>query len=191
MLIHEEDVKCSVEAVELSMQPYESMSLQDASEGFRKLTKGISLDEAIADEILDDEERDSVGLPDNPAVGQDVIVHLSEVTELPKDFKLTDSQKECVDIMRKDMERVQMLVFVHGPPGSGKTTTARLLVSEKNLGLVFSGTTGTASSQFKAQTINSLLHMGRNVEDFQERQMRISPQVKSEIVSTFGDARIL
>ena len=186
-----EDVKCSVEAVELSMQPYESMSLQDASEGFRKLTKGISLDETIADEILDDEERDSVGLPDNPAVGEDVIVHLSEVTELPKNFKLTDSQKECVDIMRKDMERGQMLVFVHGPPGSGKTTTARLLVSEKNLDLVFSGTTGTASSQFKAQTINSLLHMGRNVEDFQERQMRISPQVKSEIVSTFGDARIL
>ena len=126
------------------MQAYESMSLQDASEGFRKLTKGISLDETIADEILDDEERDSVGLLDNSAVGEDVIVHLSEVTELPKDFKLTDSQKGCVDIMRKDMERGQMLVFVHGPPGSGKTTTARLLVSEKNLDLVFSGTTGAA-----------------------------------------------
>ena len=89
------------------------------------------------------------------------------------------------------MERGQMLVFVHGPPGSGKSTTARLLVSEKNLDLVFSGTTGTASSQLKAQTINSLLHMGSNVEDFQERQIRISPQVKSGIVSTFGDGRIL
>ena len=62
---------------------------------------------------MDDEERDSVGLPDNTAVAGDVLFHESEVTGLPKDFKLTDSQKECVDIMRKDMERGQMLVFVH------------------------------------------------------------------------------
>ena len=55
---HGEDEKCSVDVVELSMQPYESMSLQDASEGFRKLTKGISLDESVYDEILDDEDRD-------------------------------------------------------------------------------------------------------------------------------------
>ena len=149
------------------------------------------MEENIDDEILDDEERDSVGLPDNTAVAGDVLFHKSEVTGLPKGFKLTDSQKECVDVMRKDMERGQMLVFVHGPPGSGKSTTARLLVSEKNLDLVFSGTTGTASSHLKAQTINSLLHMGRNVEDFQERQMRISPNVKSKIVSSFGDAKIL
>ena len=72
---------------------------------------------------------------------------------------MTESQKECFEIMRKDMKRGHMLVLVHGPPGSGKTTTARLLVSEKNLDLVFSGTTGTASSLYKAHTINSLLHM--------------------------------
>ena len=91
---HGEDEKCSVEAVELSMQPYESMSLQDAAEGFRKLSKGISLDENIDDENLDDGERDSVGLLDNTAVAGDVLFHESEVTGLPKDFKLTDSQIE-------------------------------------------------------------------------------------------------
>ena len=73
--------------------------------------------------------------------------------------------------MRKDLKGGQMLVFNHGPPGSGKTTTARLLVSENNLDLVFSGTTGNASSLYKAQTINSLLHMGKMV--------RISNRVKS------------
>ena len=88
---HGEDEKCSVEAVELSMQPYESMTLQDASEGFRKLTKGISLDENIDGEISDDEERDPVGLAQNTAVVGDVTFHGSEVTELPKDFKLTNS----------------------------------------------------------------------------------------------------
>ena len=33
--------------------------------------------------------------------------------------------------------------------------------------------------------------MGKNVEDFQESQKRISPQIKSKILSKFGDARIL
>ena len=36
----------------------------------------------------------------------------SDVTELPKDFRLNDSQRECVDIIRKDMEKGQMLVVV-------------------------------------------------------------------------------
>ena len=84
-----------------------------------------------------------------------------------------------------------MVLQVHGPPGSGKTTTARLLVSEKNLDLVFSGTTGTASALYKAETVNSLLHLGRNVEDFKPSSKRLSAQKKSEILSKFGDARIL
>ena len=170
------------------MQPYASMTLQDASEGFSKLRKGISLDEDIANDGFE-EEGNLNGIPTNNAAAGEVILHKSDGTELPKDFKLTDSQKDCVHIMRKEMERGQMLVFIHGPPGSGKTTTARLLVSEKNLDLVFSGTTGTASSL--SQTINSLLRMGKNVEDFQESQKRISAQMKSEILSKFGDARIL
>ena len=186
-----EDEKCSLDAVKQSKEPYASMTLQDASHGFSKLQKGLSLDEDVDNDDLDDEEGNLVVLPNTDAATGEVILHESDVTGLPKDFKLTDSQKECVDIMRKDMERGQMLVFVHGPPGSGKTTTARLLVSEKNLDLVFSGTTGTASSMYKAQTINSLLHLGKNVEDFQESQKRISPQIKSEILSEFGDARIL
>ena len=188
---HGEEEKCSVEAVGLSMQPYASMSLQDASEGFSKLRKGISLDEDIEDEELEEEEGNLLGLTTHNVDAREVIVHGSDVTGLPKDFKLTDSQKECVDLMRKDMEKGQMLVFLHGPPGSGKTTTARLLVSEKNLDLVFSGTTGTASSLYKAQTINSLLHLGKTVEDFQDSQQRISAHLKSKILSKFGDARIL
>ena len=186
-----EDEKCSVDAVKLSMQPYTSMSVQDASDGFSKLLKGICLDEDVEDENLQEDEGNLVSLPNTNAAAGQVIFHGVDVTDLPKGFKLTKSQKECVDIMRKDMDSGQMLAFIHGPPGSGKTTTARLLVSEKNLDLVFSGTTGTAASLYKAETINSLLHMGQNVEDFQECQKRISPQIKRKIVSEFGDARIL
>ena len=143
---HEE--KCSMEAVTLAMQPYASMSMKDASEGFYKLRKGISLDEDIEEEDFDEEEANLPAVPNNDDAAGDIILCGSDVTELSEDFKLTESQEECVEVMRKDMERGQMLVFVHGPPGSGKTTTARLLVSEKNLDLVFSGPTGSATAQF-------------------------------------------
>ena len=79
------------------------MSLQEASEGFSKLRKGISLDGPICDEDLEEEDGNVLGLPNYNAAAGEVIVHGSDVTELPKDFKLTDSKKECVDIMRKDM----------------------------------------------------------------------------------------
>ena len=72
---HGEEEKCSVEAVQLSMQPYASMSLQDASEGFSKLRKGISLDEHIGDEDLDEEEGNLLELPNNNAAAGEVIVH--------------------------------------------------------------------------------------------------------------------
>ena len=159
------------------------------------------MDEIIDDNELDEEEFDIPAIPDNNVVNAAEIINdvdpvelpvtMCNDTGLPKNYKLTDSQIECVAEMRKEMEKGQMLVFVHGPPGSGKTTTARLLVSEKNLDLVFSGTTGTSSSLYKAETINSLLHLGRNVEDFQPSKKRLSAQAKSEILSKFGDARIL
>jgi len=188
--------KCPEEAVELSNQPYPTMTLQEASQTYSKLRKGISLDEVIDDNEFDDEDcripdADDAVESTNDTDAVEIPVNGCKDTGLPKGYKLTNSQKWCVAEMRKEMEKGQMLVFVHGPPGSGKTTTARLLVSEKNLDLVFSGTTGTASSLYHAETINSLLHMGRNVEDFDPSRKRISPHTKNEIRSKFGDARIL
>ena len=195
-----DEEKCSLNAVEQSKQPYTTMTLQQASEGFSKLTKGISLDEVIDDNDLEEEEFDFPEIPnhyvDDTEVNKnvdavEVSVNEFDVSGLPEGFNLTDSQKECVAEMHKEMEKGQMLVFVHGPPGAGKTTTARLLVSEKNLNLVFSGTTGTASSLYKAETINSLLYLGRSVEDFDASKKHISAHLKSKILSKFGDARIL
>ena len=177
--------KCSVYAVEQSKQPYTAMTLQKASKTFSNLNKGISLDEVIDDYDVDEEEFDLPGgsnhnvddaEPSNNYNAAELPVNGFDVAGLPEDFKLSDSQKECVADMRNEMEKGQMLVFVHGPAGSGKTTTARLLVSEKNLNLVFSGTTGTASAMYKAETINSLLCLGRSVEDFDASKKRLSAQ---------------
>ena len=196
-----EEQKCSENAVKLSNQPYSSMTLQVASERYSKLTKGISMDQIIESEELDEDEFDLPEISNNDIVDAveisncvnavELPVNVCKDTGLPQGYKLTDSQKWCVGEMRKEMEKGQMLVFVHGPPGSGKTTTARLLVSEKNMDIVFSGTTGTASALYKAETVNSLLHLGRNVEDFTPSSKRLSAQKKNEILSKFGDARIL
>ena len=195
-----EEGKCSTSAVDLSKQPYKTMTLQEASSKFSKLRKGISLDEVVENDEFDEEDVDlpeisnnniDVAQEANYVDATEITVNEFEDTGLPKGYKLTGSQKVCVSEMRKEMEKGQMLVFIHGPPGSGKTTTARLLVSEKNLNLVFSGTTGTASSLYKSETINCLLHLGKNVEDFQPSGQRISAHIKTEILSKFGDARIL
>ena len=68
-----EDEKCSVAAAELSMQPYASMSLQDASEGFLMLTKVTSLEENTGDEVLDEEEGESVKFSNNNVAGNVVV----------------------------------------------------------------------------------------------------------------------
>ena len=115
-----EDEKCCVDAVKLSIQPYTSMSVQDASDGFSKLLKGICLDEDVEDENLHEDEGNLVSLPNTNAAAGQVIFHGADVTDLPKGFKLTKSQKECVDIMRKDMDRGQMLLLYMDLPVQAK-----------------------------------------------------------------------
>ena len=75
------------------------MTLQQASEGFSKLTKGISFIEVIGDNDLDEEEFDLQGIPKRNADDEelinnfdadDVSVNGFDVTGLPKGFNLTD-----------------------------------------------------------------------------------------------------
>ena len=61
----------------------------------------------------------------------------------------------------------QMMVFLQGVPGAGKTTTAKELAIELGLKVVFSGTTTTSAALFKSETINSLLKLGLSVDNFE------------------------
>ena len=65
----------------------------------------LSLDEVIGDEELDEEEGNLHGLPNNNADATEIIEHGSNLTGLPEDKKLTDSRKEGVYIIRKDIQK--------------------------------------------------------------------------------------
>ena len=77
-----EDEKCSLNAFEQSNQPYTTMTLQQASEGFSKLTKGISIDEVIDDNDSDEEEFDLPAIPIRNVDAVEVIsnVDVADVT---------------------------------------------------------------------------------------------------------------
>ena len=184
--------KCPTEALESCKRPYTVMSVDDCSKILSKIRKGGDIDEVIEDdEFHDDGDDYQLGNAYQTQEDEEHIVFGSNVAGKTDKLTLTNAQEWCVDEMRKEMGKGQMLVLVHGPPGSGKTTTARLLVSEKDLEIIFSGTTGTASAQHKSSTINSLLHLGRSVEDFDQSNQSISADVKNKVRNNFGDARIL
>ena len=184
------DEKVSIEAYQLSTQPYTVMSIEECTKVNSMIKKGDNMDEVVDNDEFGDEDHDGNIVAYQSFVAEEKVVLGSDNSD-SSEKKLTPKQRLCVEEMRKEMQKGQMLVFVHGPPGSGKTTTARLLVSENDLEVVFSGTTGTASAQHKARTINSLLHLGRSIEDFDASNQRISPEVKNKIRCNFGDARIL
>ena len=89
------------------------------------------------------------------------------ILEPEKRVDLTDNQHDVVKSMKRFIANGQMMVFLQGVPGAGKTTTAKELALELGLKVVFSGTTTTAAAQFKSETINTLLKLGLTVDNFE------------------------
>ena len=89
-----------------------------------------------------------------------------------------------------DIKQNQLLAFIQGVPGAGKTTTARKLAEKLGLNALFSGTTGTAAAQLNARTINSLLCLGYNTnvanDDLNNRS-----DAKQKIIHTFENIDLL
>ena len=58
------------------------------------------------------------------------------------------------------------MAIIKGTQGAGKTTTAKALVQELGIKCLFTGITATASSQFSSDTVNMLLKLGINLDNF-------------------------
>ena len=188
-----EEEKISIEAAEDSTAPYTSMTIDECRLVFSKIRQGKLLNEYLEEnEDTDDEDGATSVSGASICSTNDLMVVIDE--DEPGDvekIELTPPQKWCVREMHKEMTKGQMLVLVHGPPGSGKTTTARRLEFELCMKVVFSGTTGTAAAQHKSPTINSLLRLGKSVEFFDSNKQNISVGLKNEIICSFKDANIL
>ena len=61
--------------------------------------------------------------------------------ESEKRVKLTENQNKVVESMKCFIANGQMMTFLQGVPGSGKTTIAKELAIELGLKVIFSGTT--------------------------------------------------
>ena len=109
-----------------------------------------------------------------------------------KEYKLKDFQKKAIDQLRDIKNRPkhddniksnQLLAFLQGNPGSGKSYTAKALAKQLGLNLKFSGTTHTAAKILEADTINSVLNLGRNRHKFSNKPL--SSSQRQSIINKF------
>ena len=100
--------------------------------------------------------------------------------------KMNDGQKEAgeyiLDMLNKERHNDQLLMLLHGPPGTGKSFIIERLQEYTNVDLRITATSGIAAMSLKGTTIDWFLAKGRRKEK----------RPKVEIVrQNLGDARLL
>ena len=125
-------------------------------------------------------ERDScLDNKDNVIVDDEVQINLSEAQSL------------IVDALKAVLDGGQLLGYLQGFPGSGKTTTAKKLEDITGLRILYCGSTGSASAHFNSSTINSLLSLGMNVDTVDLTKEITSPNMISKIVQLMDGCDML
>ena len=100
-----------------------------------------------------------------------------------KEIQLTQAQERVVEDLKASIAAGQLLGFLQGFPGAGKTTTSKKMSDVTGLRVLFCGSTGTASAQFFTRTINSLLSLGRNIDNIDLSKATTSAQLISKVVA--------
>ena len=100
--------------------------------------------------------------------------------------EMNDGQKEAgeyiLDMLNKEKHNDQLLMLLHGPPGTGKSFIINRLQECTNVDLRVTATSGIAAMSLKGTTIDWFLGKGRRKEK----------RPKVEIVrQNLGDARLL
>ena len=111
--------------------------------------------------------------------GQEVFV----LVDQEKDIQLSKAQEQVVDDLKAAIQAGQLLGFLQGFPGAGKTTTSKKMADVTGLRVLFCGSTGTASAQFHSRTINSFLKLGLSVDNIDLSKATTSGQVIAKVVA--------
>ena len=100
----------------------------------------------------------------------------------PVKIDLSTAQIKIVAALKESIEGGQLLGFLQGFPGAGKTTTAQNLEEVTGLRVLYCGSTGTAAANFKSETVNSLLSLGLSVDYIDLAKAITRPQTMAKIV---------
>ena len=111
------------------------------------------------------------------SLGDTVLVDDEEAIEL------TQPQEDKVQELKNAIESGQLLGFLQGFPGAGKTTTSKKMADVTGLRVLFCGSTGTASAQFYTRTINSLLSLGLSVDNIDLSTTTTSAHIVAKVVN--------
>ena len=106
-------------------------------------------------------------------------------------INLSRAQSLIVDALKAVLDGGQLLGYLQGFPGAGKTTTAKKLEDITGLRILYCGSTGSASTHFNSSTINSLLSLGMNVDTIDLTKEISTPNMISKIVQLMDDCDML
>ena len=106
-------------------------------------------------------------------------------------IELSGAQSRIVDALKAALDGGQLLGYLQGFPGAGKTTTAKKLEDVTGLRILYCGSTGSASAHFNSSTINSLLSLGMNVDKIDLTKEISSPNMISKIVQLMDGCDML
>ena len=102
---------------------------------------------------------------------------------------MNKGQKEAAEYMMqkldKDLDNEQLLMMLHGAPGTGKTFLIERLRDKTDINMTITATSGIASMSLKGSTIDRFLGLGRSRES-QKKKSKV--QVAAEHL---GDATLL
>ena len=100
-----------------------------------------------------------------------------------KEIQLTRAQEKVVEDLKAAIEAGQLLGFLQGFPGAGKTTTSKRMSVVTGLRVLFCGSTGTASAQFYSRTVHSFLSLGMSVDKIDLAKETTSAGTISKVVA--------
>ena len=163
-----------------SLRPYIEWNTDKCrrlSEQLLRNNVSLTQDDSKDDNDVEEYQGNSIDVQGNESLKETVLV------DDEKEIQLTRAQEKVVEHLKATIEAGQLLGFLQGFPGAGKTTTSKKMSDVTGLRVLFCGTTGTASAQFYSRTINSFLSLGRNVDKIDLSKTTTSAQVISKVVA--------